>query len=562
MKKKYLSIFAALLIISMLAACSGQGDPTTATTAPMASEKTTEATKGEESETAVENSDSATKTDTSDSIYPIETDEVLTIWMELNGNLTTTVTSMSETEQAKYMEELTGVRVEYQHPTIDQGREQFNLLLSAGELPDLIQYDWAKFSGGPEKAIADGYILKLNDLIDEYAPNLKNVLAERPVLDKEIRTDLGSYYAFPFVRGDSLNMVYHGPIIRSDWLEDLNLDVPVTIDDWYNTLKAFKESYNAVFSFSGKLETGNNAAFLYGIPSAPFNVVAGFYMQDGKVVYGPSQDAFQDYLDEMVKWVSEGLVDPNIGNLDSAAQQAGVLNGEIGLTNGNAGGQLGTWLKAIPEDSPIKLQGIPYPVMNEGDIPFIGQKDFEYSSGHGWAISTSCKNPELAVKYLDFGYSKEGDLLFNFGKEGETYDLVGEIPTYSEQITENPDGKTLAEALAFYTRANYGGPFVQSKHYVHQYNVFPEQMEAIETWMKTDAAKSLVPNITFTEEEMQTVATIKTDLDTYVDEYIAKIYTGKADASDFEDFRAQLESFGLSELQQIYNTALERFQTR
>ena len=70
-----------------------------------------------------------------------------------------------------------------------QEKEQFNLLLSSGDLPDIISYNWYEFPGGPQKAINDGYILKLNGLIEDYAPNLKRTLEENPEVDKSVKTD-------------------------------------------------------------------------------------------------------------------------------------------------------------------------------------------------------------------------------------------------------------------------------------------------------------------------------------------------------------------------------------
>lgn len=57
-----------------------------------------------------------------------------------------------------------------------------------------------QLSGGPEKAINDGYILRLNEAIDQYAPNLKRYLKAHPDIDMQIRTAGGSYYAFPFIQ--------------------------------------------------------------------------------------------------------------------------------------------------------------------------------------------------------------------------------------------------------------------------------------------------------------------------------------------------------------------------
>lgn len=60
----------------------------------------------------------------------------------------------------------------------------------------------------------------------------------------QIRTASGSYYAFPFIQGDDKLRTYQEPIIRKDWLDELRLDVPTTIDEW-TVLQAFKDKKGA-----------------------------------------------------------------------------------------------------------------------------------------------------------------------------------------------------------------------------------------------------------------------------------------------------------------------------
>lgn len=118
-------------------------------------------------------------------------------------------------------------------------------MLASGELPDIIEYNWYSFPGGPEKAIQDGYILELGEVFEKYAANLTRYLKENPEIDKQVKTDEGHYYVFPFIRGDEILLVSSGPIIRKDWLDDLGLDIPETMEEWYIALKRFKEEKGA-----------------------------------------------------------------------------------------------------------------------------------------------------------------------------------------------------------------------------------------------------------------------------------------------------------------------------
>ena len=115
--------------------------------------------------------------------YPMSTDETLTYWMELNSNVAANFNNIGDTTFGKKLQEATGITVEFQHPAVGQVAEQFNLLLSNRTLPDVIEYSWLTYGGGPQKAIEDGVIIPLNDIIDQYCPNLKAYLEANPDID-------------------------------------------------------------------------------------------------------------------------------------------------------------------------------------------------------------------------------------------------------------------------------------------------------------------------------------------------------------------------------------------
>jgi putative aldouronate transport system substrate-binding protein len=57
-------------------------------------------------------------------------------------------------------------------------------MVASRELPDIIEYNWSLYPGGPEKAISDGIIIEINDLVDKYSPNFKKYLEDNPVYSK------------------------------------------------------------------------------------------------------------------------------------------------------------------------------------------------------------------------------------------------------------------------------------------------------------------------------------------------------------------------------------------
>ena len=94
-----------------------------------------------------------------------------------------------------------GIHIEFIHPALGQEAEQFNLMIASRDLPDLVEYNWVNYQGGVQKAIDDGVIIKLNDYIDQYAPNFKKTVSDgsklSKIYDKGSKTDEGNYFAFP-----------------------------------------------------------------------------------------------------------------------------------------------------------------------------------------------------------------------------------------------------------------------------------------------------------------------------------------------------------------------------
>lgn len=405
--------------------------------------------------------------------------------------------------------------------------------------------------------------MKLNDLIDEHAPNLKKFLQENPDIDKMVKTDSGSYYAFPFIRGDEYLRVFQGPIIRQDWLDELGLPVPETIEDWTTTLTAFKEKKGASASFGVVskprfFNESGNGAFL-----GAFGVTRGFYLEDGSVKFGPAENGFKEYLSLFRQWYKDGLLDKNIATADTKSLDGNIASGATGASVGNAGGGIGKWQPLVESnDKDAVLVGAPYPVLNKGDKPKFGQKHKAYASEGTVAITTAAKDPVLAVKMLDYGYSEEGRMFFNFGMEGVSYNLADGYPKYTDLLLANPDKLAPAQAISLYTRGSYNGPFIQDKRYAEQFFALQTQRDAVVTWQNTDADKYSLPPITPTPEESTEYAKIMNDINTLVDEMTLKIILGAEPVDQFESYISKMNSLHLDRAIEIQAAALDRYNKR
>lgn len=180
--------------------------------------------------------------------YPVKTDKTLKYWYVDN---TAGQENKAETPHSKAVYEATGIKLEWIPVSASIATEQFNLMLASGNVPDIVKYDWTSLPGGAQSAVDAGQILKLNDYIRDYMPNLKKYLSDNPAADKQAKNDNGNYCFVPAYRGDPQLLTYMGPIVRKDWLDELGLDVAETIDDWKIMLKAFRDKKGASVGLAG-----------------------------------------------------------------------------------------------------------------------------------------------------------------------------------------------------------------------------------------------------------------------------------------------------------------------
>lgn len=485
--------------------------------------------------------------------YPMKSEATLTYFMATNTNLTSFAENFGDTEIAKELEKETGVKIEYVHPAAGQEKQTLALHAASNDLPDLVEYNWYGYTGGPAQAIKENLILPLNELLDSgEMPNLKAYLDEHPDVDKAIQTDDGQYYAFPFVRGAEKLLVSTGPIIRTDWLDELGLKLPQTLDDMENILTQFKDKKGA----TAPLSTGYLKQTL-----AMAGGYLDFYVADGKTVkYGVLDDSYKKAVETLHSWYEKGLLDNGFVSIDSQTLDSNMLNGKTGVTYAAGGSGLGKWLESMDKSgSGYDLEGFSLPYAS-----IIGNIDAPYYGGGSVAISKNCKNPKLAARYLDYGYSKEGHMLYNFGTEGVSYEMVDGVPVYTDEIKNNPDGLTMPQAMLKYFRASNVGPFVQDEKYIEQYYARPQQQAALDAWLERYdiEAPMMYPKATMSSEENSEYSTIMTEVDAAVKEKTTQFIIGTLSMDKYDSFIDDIKKLKVERAVELKQAALERYNKR
>ncbi len=490
--------------------------------------------------------------------------EELRYYVDLNPNVSSHSSDLNETEFAKNLMKKTGVKVKFEHPTTAQGGDSFALMIASEDLPDIIESNWQSYRGGVDKAIADKKIISLNDYLKNEASDLNKLLENNEDVRIAVTTQGGQVFCFPFVRGDEILMTCIGGMIRQDWLDELGLEVPETIDEWEQVLTAFRDKgVKYPVSYSMDSSFLDNAPIFMGAYG-----VSNTYYRDGDTIkYGPMEEGYKEYLITMNRWYQNGLFDKDFpSNIsDSKRLTSLMINGEAGAAFNFCGSGFGQCISGLRNINPdYKLTPVKYPVLRKGDKVEFAQRDLP-ATGQGAAITTSCKNPKAAAKFLNYGYTEEGSVFYNFGVEGESYVKGGNdyTYTYTDKVTDPSvnGGLSVAQAISKYARACYDGPFIQHKDYILQSYSYPEQKAALSLWKNNNMANHLVPAMSISADESAELAKINTEIKTYSQETIFKMIIQPDGMSLYDDFINNLKQMGIERAIEIKQKAYDRVKT-
>ena len=577
MKKKTISILMAALL-TMTATLTGCGNTDNSENSVSDETQKEQTTTKEPAAPAYELLDSLNKKEGDELTiprsnyvsYPVEdTGDTLTVWMEYWAS--DAAASANETLWAKNWQEMTGIKVEFIQPTEGSSSEEFSTMIASGSLPDIIVWEWTNnYTGGPAAAEAEGVLTILDDYVQPYgaAADLWQYLQDNPTVDREVKNDDGHYYCFPFIRGNTYLQCTTGPMYRADLLEKAGYTGKLeTLDDWEAALTALKE-YGIE-----KPMVVQSLEYLMRFMGSAYGIRAGMYVDDqtGEIKNGYTQEAYKELMKRANDWVDKGLLDADLLICDKKTAMSYIMNDQAAVTVGAGGSFLGSMIKSVAADPQaynpdFKIATASFPVMNSGDTVLYGGGSYDYAttSNASAVITADCKNPELAAKFLNYCYSQSGHYMINYGKEGEAYTMVDGIPTYTDDIMNNPNGWSVSTAMTYNGLANGCGPFVQDANYIFQYYETDEQKQALHDWADgNESQRTLIPPITLKEDESKQYSVLSTQMNTFISEYSAKFYTQVLDVdTEWDNYIKQLNDMGMNDMIGIYQSALDRYNER
>nr|WP_154888902.1 extracellular solute-binding protein [Paenibacillus xylanexedens] len=357
---------------------------------------------------------------------------------------------------------------------------KLNTFFAGGDMPDLLTvFD----SNSQVVSKASTWAIPLNDLAEKYDPYFNKVAAADTM--KWFQQEDGKTYGYPNYSNtqadyDSGNIPAKTAfIIRKDVYEALGSPVMGTPEQFQSVMKQIKEKFPSLIPFGFNAiggGTGSLGDALQDFIGVPLETENGEF-------YDRNLDG--DYL-TWLKTLNAVYRDGNISDDsfadDGTAFEEKVKSGKYAamLLDGTPqqGGNLQIYMSDNEGKEYIAIDG---PQSTKGNAPTLNQSGIT-----GWMInfiSKDAKDPAKAMQIFTYLLSEEGQILMNYGVEGETFKKKADgtvelLPAVKDMQLHNADQFKKEYRLGEFMF------FGHDRHKALSADAFPEAIKQMQAWGK------------------------------------------------------------------------------
>ncbi|MFV0401057.1 MAG: extracellular solute-binding protein [Oscillospiraceae bacterium] len=489
-----------------------------------------------------------------------------------------------------YYEEKTNVSVTWNLSNIDQFKEKLNLAFAGGEKIDLVVaggHNSTAYSMTDVLKMAEqGVVLPIEDLIENNSIYFKQRLGEVDGWKDILTTPDGHVYTLPTLN-ECYHCMYYGKMwVNQEWLKNVGLENPTTTEEFKDMLIAFRDQdangngnpndeipmMGAIDSYGAKIDTFLMSAFIYD------DGENRLYLDNGTVTPAFVQPEFQEGLRYLNDLFNEGLIYKesftqtrevrNKLNSQNYESIAGAMpNIHHGIGNRETG-EPARWIEYEPIAPLVGPDGLQITRYNYYD-------KFQVDKPAGF-IPDTCENPELVIRWLDWFMSDEGTVMLLRGEEGLGWEqpdagatgVDGSPATYKKIVLEPGDD--------YYNNLIWGQAFPNYNTAASRLgeqqpdDMLAEDGSGLEKFLYVKskenyapyaiAVDQLIPPMYYDTELVGEVAQLTTNINTYVEESIAKFIIGDMNVdTDWEKYLNELNNLGLPRyleiIQQTYDSS-------
>ncbi|MCP1426899.1 putative aldouronate transport system substrate-binding protein [Paenibacillus xylanexedens] len=334
----------------------------------------------------------------------------------------------SETTIGKVLQEQTGVdwKMEY---LVGDSATKAGVMIASGDYPDVISS-----SGEMSKLLDAGAYIPLDDLIEEYGPNIKRVYG--PYFDKMKNAEDGKIYALPYTANQgeysgSPNVGGGAFWIQRSVLKEFDYPKITTLDEYFDLIQDYKEKHPTVdgadtIGFVSLAGVANNfftlqnpAMHLAGYPNDG-SVMVDMTTHEAKVVAGT--DAQKKWIQKLNEINAQGMLDPESFTMNKDQYLAKLTSGRV-LGYFNYGWQVGDASKNLLSAGIDEKRYAPLPIVFDEGIKDQYVDPPGFVNNYATGISVNAKDPVRIIKYFDNLLKEENQVLVQWGIKDETYSV-------------------------------------------------------------------------------------------------------------------------------------------
>lgn len=313
-----------------------------------------------------------------------------------------------EEEINKITRKKIGVEVELKPIAITEYSSNVSLALQGGD-----QVDVFESLGDFNTCVSSNMAYDLTDIIDSCAPEAKELLGEDFM---NACTKDGEVYGIPTYKPYALTPMV---IYRQDIADAMGIDMSQvkSITDLTDILRQVKEAHPDMTPLVPSQEGTSGLNFCMGnidYLTDDFYSPKGVLVGDDMTVtdlYGT--DEFADMCNLARTWYNEGLIMKDAATTTSTASEM--------MSAGNSFCYLASY-SYTPEDTAVSLE----PQCGNYDLGAVqiadAYLDTTSINAVSWMVSSTCKTPEAALKFLNLTFTDEDVInLLIYGIEGRDY---------------------------------------------------------------------------------------------------------------------------------------------
>lgn len=497
--------------------------------------------------------------------YPVTQDKVTLTAFSLQDPLCENLETNLLTVE---YEARTNVHINWQLAPAAGMAEKRNLLFASGSYPDI--FIAASIPREDQMTYgSQGVLIALNQLIDAYAPNVKKTYEDLPLLRDAVTAPDGTIYALGVDQRCFHCSLQQRMWINKKFLDKLGLKMPGTTDEFYEVLKAFRDKDPNGNGKADELPLVGANAFPYYVHG---NLMNAFVYNDskerlildaGKIGASYNQPGWREGLEYLRKLYAEKLIEPASltrpqADLKKICDQEGdpVMGACFYSPNAfcNPGGtRLNDYDPVPPLKGPKGVQLAAW---------------YPYNAAVGcFAISKTCKCPEVAMRWVDWFYTWEGAVRSRIGREGEQFEWrrakEGELGLDGKQalwIKVKPIG--IAQNY-FWGQGPWPQQFDHSSQSacdnIYEACGMERRWYAAAKLYEPYKPKEVVPPLWVPKEKNSRLAQLQTEISDYVLESSARFVTGDLNVqNDWDKYTKTLNDMGLAEYLSILQSAYDQ----